>query len=186
MRRLAAALLAGLLAAPSPLLAAGDPFGGIPNLKFQYYDVEGRTPAEIYASMRARAPQKGDGVAHTAWHMRVGWQEVRRGSACRVSDARSSLSILVVLPRLVTREVSRAGLDYWRRTLNGLEIHEAGHARIAHDHRDDFSRAGEGASCHDIRTIAAKVQARIEKIQADYDRDTKHGISQIAKAGDSE
>ncbi|ATE65001.1 DUF922 domain-containing protein [Rhizorhabdus dicambivorans] len=178
------AALAVLLVAPAPLLAADDPFAGIPNVKFRYYDIEGATPAQIYASMRARAPQKGDGVAHTAWHMRVGWQETRRGSACRVSDPMASLSILVVLPRLVTREVTREGLAFWRRTLRGLEIHEAGHASIAYEHRNDFARAGEDASCRDIRAIAAKVQARIEKIQADYDRDTNHGIRQISQTGE--
>jgi predicted secreted Zn-dependent protease len=179
-------VLAAALAMPSPLLAADDPFEGIPRIKFQYYDVEGRTPTEIYASLRARAPQKGDGVAHTAWHMRVGWQESRRGSECAVVDPMTSLSILVVLPRLITREVTPQGADFWRRTLRGLEIHEAGHARIAYDHRGDFSRTGEGASCRDIRAIAAKVQARVEKIQADYDRDTNHGIKQIPRAGENE
>lgn len=168
----------------APVAAAEDPFAGIPRVRFQYYDVEGRTPAEIYASMRARAPQKGDGVAHTAWHMRVGWQETRRGSRCRVIDPAASLSILVVLPRLVTREVTPDAAAFWRRTLRGLEIHEAGHARIAHEHRDDFARAGEGATCGDIRAISARVQARIEKIQADYDRDTRHGITQIPPAGE--
>ncbi len=174
------------LVASAPIWAADDPFDGIPGVKFRYYDVEGSTPTDIYASLRARSPQKGDGVAHTAWHMRVGWQETRRGSDCRVVDPMASLSILVVLPRLVSREVTPAGEGFWRRTLRGLEIHEAGHARIAHAHRNDFARAGEGASCRDIRAIAAKVQARVEKIQADYDRDTKHGITQIPKPGEEE
>lgn len=186
MKAFAAPVAAALLIGSAPALAADDPFAGIPNLKFQYYDVEGRTPAEIYASMRSRAPQKGDGVAHTAWHMRVGWQESRRGSTCRVSDPMASLSIVVVLPRLVTREVTSQAIGYWRRTMRGLEIHEAGHARIAYEHRGDFARAGEGAGCREIRSIAARVQARIEKIQQDYDRDTNHGISQIPRPGEEE
>ena len=170
----------------APLLAAAedDPFAGIPNVKFRYYEVEGRTPAEIYASLRARAPQRDDGVANTAWHMRVGWQEARRGSGCTVSDPMASLSITVMLPRLVTSPLSRDAADYWRRTLRGLEIHEAGHARIALAHRNDFAEAGEGASCRDIHAIAARVQAKVEKIQADYDRDTDHGISQIPSPGE--
>lgn len=163
-----------------------NPFAGIPNVKFQYYDVEGRTPAEIYASLRARSPESGDGVARTAWHMRVGWQENRRGSRCRVVDPMASVSMVVLLPRLVTREVSREAAGFWRRTIRGLEIHEAGHARIAYAHRGDFSEAGEGASCDEIRAIAERVQARVEKIQDDYDRATDHGIRQIPKPGEDE
>lgn len=176
-------VVAALLATPA--LARSSPFDGIPGVKFRYYDVEGSTPAEIYKSMRARAPQKGGGVAHTAWHIRAGWGQVRRGSSCQVSDPQSSLSILVVMPRLVTRELTPMAAEYWRRTLRGLEIHEAGHARIAYDHRNDFIRAARDATCGTIKRIAEQTQARIEKIQADYDRDTRHGLTQIPVAEES-
>ena len=155
-------------------------FRDVPGVRFQYYDVEGRTPEQIYASMKAKAPKTGDGVAHTAWHIRVGWRQARRGSACRVTDPVATLSITVLLPRLSTREgVSARARAFWRRTIEGLEVHEAGHARIAWDHRGDFAVAARSASCGSIKRIAEQTQQRIEQIQQDYDRRTRHGLTQI-------
>ena len=171
-----------LLAGASSSAAEPSPFDGIPNLKFENHDVEGRTSADIYASMKARAPsgaRDGGGIAKTAWHIKVGWREVRRGDHCAVSDPLSSLSITIHLPRLVNAsEVSAEGMAFWRSAIAGLEIHEAGHARIAWDHRNDFNRAALKASCKTVRKIAEQTQARIEAIQAAYDRKTKHGITQ--------
>lgn len=163
--------------------AAPSPFDGIPGVKFEYHDVMGLTAADIYASMKARAPQgasDGGGVAKTAWNLRVGWREVRRGKACEVNDPLSSLSITVHLPRLINqRDVTPEGMAFWRAAIAGLEIHEAGHARIAWEHRDDFNRAARKASCNSVRKVAEQTQARIDAIQRAYDRDTQHGVTQM-------
>lgn len=176
-------LAIALLLLSTPVMAADpSPFDGIPNLKFDYHDVEGRTSAEIYASMKARAPSgasDGGGIARTAWHIKVGWREVRRGDHCAVSDPLSSLSTTIHLPQLINLpEVSAEGLAFWRSAITGLEIHEAGHARIAWEHRNDFNRAAQNASCRTVRRIAEQTQARIEAIQAAYDRETQHGVTQ--------
>lgn len=179
-------LALALTAATSADVPASSPFAGMPNVVFRYYEVEGSTPAEIYASMRARSPQKGDGVAHTAWHIRVGWRQTRRGGACEVADPMTSLSIAVVLPRLATTEgVTAEALAFWERTMHGLEAHEAGHARIAIDHRHDFVKAAAGASCGSIKEVAKRTQERIEDIQEDYDRRTRHGLTQIPRPGEA-
>jgi len=180
-------LSSGALAPLLMLVAAGadmpeaSPFADMPNVRFEYYDVEGRTAAEIYRSMRARAPRKGDGVAYTAWHIRVGWQQTRRGGRCEIADPMASLSITVILPRLATSEgLTPEAAAFWERTRRGLEIHEAGHARIAIEHRSDFLKAAEKADCGSIDRIARDTQARIERIQEEYDRRTRHGITQIS------
>ena len=174
------AALSGPVIAADPS-AADSPFAGIPNIRFEYYDVEGITAADIYASMRVRAPKgaNADGVAKTEWHLRVGWREAKRGGECDVADPLASLSLRVILPRLVNEDaVSPAGLAFWRAAIAGLEIHEAGHARIAWDHRNDFSRAARGATCKTIRKIATQTEDRIKALQDDYDRVTRHGITQ--------
>ncbi|KKC26450.1 Zn-dependent protease [Sphingomonas sp. SRS2] len=168
---------------PPASAQAPSPFAGIPGLKFEYYDVEGRTSAEIYASMRARSPNgvtDVGGIAKTAWQIKVGWREVRRGKQCEVSDPLASLSITIHLPRLINQsEVSEEGLAFWRAAIAGLEIHEAGHARIAWEHRHDFNRAAVNAGCKTISKVAKATQARIDAIQNAYDRDTNHGITQM-------
>jgi predicted secreted Zn-dependent protease len=178
----AVASFLGFLSAMPARAADPSPFHGIPNLKFEYHDIEGRTPADIYASMKERAPsgaRDGSGIARTAWHIKVGWREVRRGDHCAVSDPRSSLSIIIHLPRLINlTEVSPDGLAFWRSAIAGLEIHEGGHARIAWEHRNDFNRAALTANCKTVRRIAERTQERIKAIQAAYDRETRHGASQ--------
>lgn len=172
-----------LLSALAPAAARASPYAGIPGIRFNYYDIEGSTPGEIYASMRARSPMARDGsmgLGRTTWQMDVTWRERRQGSTCTVSEPKARMSISVLLPRLTTRELTREGLAYWRATLRGLDIHEAGHARIAWDHRNDFYEAADGASCKSINQVAKRVQARVSALQAAYDRDTRHGQSQVA------
>ena len=172
---------AALLFATALPAAQPSPYDGIPGIRFEYYDIEGSTPAEIHASMRARSPMARSGsmgLGRTTWQMDVTWRESRRGSTCRVSGPKAGMAISVLLPRLTTRTLTREGLAYWRATLRGLDIHEAGHARIAWDHRNDFYRAAEGASCRSIAQIAKKFQTRVSALQAAYDRDTDHGRKQ--------
>ena len=166
-----------------PLLAGEtSAFDGIPDIRFQYYAIEGRTPREIYESMRTRAPIGGDGLALTTWEISVDWREETRGSTCRVLDPRTRMAISVLLPRLrAGEELTPAGASFWRATLKGLEIHEAGHARIAWNHRDDFNRVALNASCRSIDRVAKENQARIEAIQQAYDRDTDHGRKQTPR-----
>lgn len=173
---------------PPALAAAADPspFDGIPGIRFDSYDVEGTTAAAIYASMHARGPRGDDGeaVARTTWRLRVGWQELHRGSDCQASNPLSSLTITVLLPRLKTRaeDVTPDGLAFWRRSLIGMQIHEAGHARIAYDHRDDFTRLASDMRCDRINALAERVKADISALQSDYDRTTRHGLSQVPAA----
>jgi predicted secreted Zn-dependent protease len=164
----------------SMLMAAGpSPFDGIPDIGFEYYEVEGRTPQEIYESMRARAPRKSEGLAHTIWNFDVTWEEARHGTACRVVEPSTRMSIRIILPRLTeTAGLTPAGRSYWRKISGDLEAHEAGHARIAWEHRDDFNRAALRASCASVERIARDVRARIDAIQRAYDRDTDHGRRQ--------
>lgn len=178
-----ALLMLAITAATSADVPASSPFAGMPNVRFRYYDVEGHTPAEIYRSLRSRSPMTGDGVAKTGWHIKAGWRQARRGDTCEVDSPMTSLSIEVLMPRLATTDgVTPEGLAFWERTMTGLEIHEAGHARIAIEHRYDFVKAAAKATCGSIKDVAQRTQKRIEAIQEEYDRKTRHGMTQIPGA----
>ena len=179
-------LLAACALFPAVAVDAAEPspYAGIPGIRFEYYEIEGATPQQIDASMRARSPMRrngSEGLGRTTWQMDVTWRESTRGDTCRVSAPKTRMSITVLLPRLITRELTRDGLAYWRAVRRGLDVHEAGHARIAWDHREDFNRASLGASCKTIKKLARDSQARIAALQAAYDRETAHGRLQTPK-----
>lgn len=159
-------------------------FAAMPGIAFRYYDVSGRTGQEVAASLRRNALRRPDGQSAsglTRWGYSFRWGEYSDRHGCRIRDPRNDVSITVTLPRLASADRlaprDRAWWDDYRRT---IERHEAGHARIALDHAGDFARAAEGARCGEIKTIAARVMERAGRLQADYDRVTRHGQAQEA------
>jgi len=158
-------------------------FAGIPGISFQYYEVEGRDEQEIYAALQARGIRSPDGQSATGvtrWGFQFRWGEHRDGNGgCRTYNPRAELIIGVILPRLRDADgLPPRARAWWGRYQRTIERHEAGHARIAWDHRDDFLRAGNGVRCADIKDIGNRVLARITALQQDYDRATEHGRKQ--------
>ena len=112
--------------------AAAGAFAGIPNLTVEYYDVSGRTPQEIRASINANRPRNSndgervDGLAR--WRLRWNWR--RNESTCDLSQPRIEFSATILMPRLVNQEaVSARVLARWHAYIAALERHEAGHVR---------------------------------------------------------
>lgn len=176
---LAGIALAAASPAPRDVPAA---FAGMPRIAFRYYDVSGRDEQQIYASLMRNVMRGPDGETAsglTRWGMRYRWGEYTDRRGCSVRDPRVDLDITVTLPRLADPDrASPRGRAWWEGYKRTIERHEAGHARIAFEHRDDFLRAAEGARCDEIKAIGDRVTARIAALQNDYDRITEHGQKQ--------
>jgi predicted secreted Zn-dependent protease len=169
------------LALQAPPAQAKDPFAGIPNVSFRYYEVRGTDSDQINTSMHSRGPHNatGDGAGSTDYRIGYSWGETRIGSRCRVTNAKAGFAAIVLLPQLADEDKESEPVRLgWIRLMAALRRHEAGHARIAFEHVDDVTAAVAAAPCGKERARGEAALARIYKLQRDYDRRTRHGLAQ--------
>ena len=153
-----------------------------------YYDVHGRTLAELRADMRRNGPKVADSsfVGETRAPMRWTWKTQSEGpSTCSIKDVTIWVNAQILLPRWTPPADTAPGVyKEWLRFMTALQTHESGHkdiaARAARELqvklRDVF------ASCSVISTRAGDIaRAILEKAhdeQRQYDADTRHGLTQ--------
>ena len=153
-----------------------------------YYDVQGRTLAELRADMRRKGPRISDSsfVGETRSPMRWTWKTHSEGpSTCSISDVTISVNAQILLPRWTPPADTTPGLyTEWQRFLTALETHESGHKDIAAKAARELQTKLRDlfAPCNMISTRAEDIartildKAHIEQRQ--YDSDTRHGITQ--------
>lgn len=185
--RLAAlGLLLAVSAAPGAAEppAAGSAFAGLPNVDLQYYDVTGQNPREIREAMnRVRPTDPNDGLrldALTRWRMGFGWP--RRGpDQCVLDQARVNFSATVLMPRLVNAEALPQSLrTRWQTYIAALATHEAGHVRHAYEAVPAVLAAIRASSCAGAQEAGRAAVRAAGAYDAEYDRATRHGLSQGA------
>ena len=170
----------GVALQPAPAQAR-DPFAGIPNLSFRYYEVRGTNSEQINASIRERGPHSDDGGGAGSTDYRIGysWGEKRIGSRCQVINAAVTFAAIIDLPRLADEEKQSEPVRLgWRRLMATLRAHEAGHAWIAYNHADEVRAAVARAPCGKEKARAKVALDRIYRLQVEYDRRTGHGLAQ--------
>ena len=166
--------------------------------KVEYYDVRGRNSTELRAAMDAKGPlNKARGKrydARTDWAL--GWSDldIDRALAAkgifRLTKWTLKLEAKVILPRW---ENERDGLPFerrrWRVYLARLNLHEAGHVKLAEQTAAALDEAfGKLGFSPSQKKLEAVVKTRAEKILRDYtakhveyDRRTRHGKTQGAR-----
>lgn len=164
--------------ASSAFAGSNDPFAGIPNITYQFYDVSGLDPRAIRASMDAERPiDPHDGKpddAVTVWTYHWSYRDGPEGCEGKVR-----FSARVILPRLRGR-VSAPVAARWRSYMARLRIHEAGHARIAYARIGDIQDAFRDASCTAADRQISTILSEVRQDNAEYDRRTDHGMRQGA------
>lgn len=160
------------------------PFAGIPNLELAYYDVSGRTAEEIRRSLDARQPRDpNDGMpvaALSSWSMHWSWR-ARRGGGCDLSKPTIDFRARTLLPRLVSeRDLTPELRARWRAFLAAVHAHEARHVRYAYEHRRDVAAAIRASDCASAEAAAATAVRTIAQRDVDYDRATRHGVTEGA------
>ena len=153
-----------------------------------YYDVHGRTAAELRADMRRLGPKSENG---TIWsgetHTPLSWEYRTRsdGSMCTIRDIRMHASAKIILPRWTPPNDTVPGLwADWKQSMAGLELHEIGHKDISARYALLIIRKLREVNtfCSSVNgearrvTDALFVQLRNEHER--YDRDTRHGQTQ--------
>ncbi len=143
-------------------------------MTFVYYDVSGRTAAEIRAAGARSGPidpkTGGHVVGYTAWHLE--WDAPGGpAGACRLDQAWVTLDVTITLPRLVeTENTPPALLDRWRRFAAGVRAHEMTHARLAFEGREAMLRAIQRAECATAPRAASDAAAALQRRSDDFDR----------------
>jgi len=175
-------LVAAASAPPGADGASDGLYDGMPDVEIDYYDISGRTVAQIRASARRVAPiDPLSGLragGYTRWHL--DWDAPGGPDGrCRLDQAEVTLDVAITLPRLTkTHEVPPALLQRWQRYIRALKAHEATHARIAHEGREAMLRAIQRADCASAPEAAREAAAELERWSQDYDRATRHGVTE--------
>jgi len=153
-----------------------------------YYDVSGRTIAELRADIRRLGPKiNGRGfVGETRSPMRWSWRtESTGGGGCMIRDVTVSVNAQITLPRWAPpADVDSGVVAEWNRFLTALEVHEAGH-------KDISAKAGKAiidrlrgllGSCAALGSrandLAREIVGRAHEEQRVYDMTTRHGLTQ--------
>jgi predicted secreted Zn-dependent protease len=158
-----------------------------------YYDVHGRTFAELRADMRRSGPKVADSsfVGETRSPMRWSWRtESTGGSGCTIRDVTLSVNAQITLPRWTPPVDTEPGLAAeWTRFIAALETHEAGHKDISAKAGRDIVERLRGLSglCSQISTrandLAKVIVDRSNAEQRAYDAATRHGLTQGTSFG---
>ena len=153
-----------------------------------YYDVHGRTFAELRADMRRLGP-KIDGssyVGETRSPMRWSWRtESVGGASCSIREVTVLVNAQITLPRWTVPPDTEPGLaTEWKRFLAALETHESGHKDISAKAASEIIDRLRGLSglCSTLGTrandLARVIVERASVQQKAYDATTRHGLTQ--------
>ena len=150
--------------------------------QLETYEVHGRNVAEVAAKL-------GSGhIASTRW--RVTWKyTLEESKGCRLKDFRVDVTAKIRMPRWADRDAApakaRASWDAFR---EAIRKHEEGHrdhgVRAGRELGREIRRVGSRSDCRrlraDVDMIGDRVTARFQAADNEYDRVTRHGISQGA------
>lgn len=174
------------------VLGSARPVSANPAISYSttYYDIVGLTASDLSKQMDLLGPKDDGGetgAADTVWAVDSQGTFRFDASKCRVESVRISATIQYRFPRWQNEPDGDAAMrQEWERFMTALRTHEAGHA----EHGEEAARAVERAllalparaSCDAVQADAAATAKRIiERYQAldvDYDRTTRHGLSQ--------
>mgnify|MGYP001799642193 CR=1 FL=1 len=155
--------------------ARAQSFADYPDARIDTYLVRGVTPAEIFASITRNAPGMihAGRPAHAYASTRFRWTQRQTGAVC---EFEVFLDTTVTFPR----HVDPAGLTdeawlWWRQYIQALEMHEAGHLKIAYEAYPEIVYALKNGPCKDANARAQLVLEDLNRRQELYDQMTDHG-----------
>jgi predicted secreted Zn-dependent protease len=165
------------------------PAGVIGSTEVTYYDIHGRTAAELVAEMRKLGP-KTTGTTYfgeTQSPMHWTWKTRNSGVNCQLSNIQVIVRSEITLPRWTPPPDTVPGLvAQWKEFLAALEAHEIGHknisGRAAREILSKLQAMSSPCSLVDAETrrLTDGIVSASRSEQAKYDGDTRHGLTQGA------
>jgi len=157
----------------------------VPSAEVKYFAIAGDTSIELAGSI-ARGGVKACGAIDYEWFRgdarpsactltRVSdtRQSIRTrtsGASCRIIDADIRASYTIYLPRWTEpSRVPKRLLDWWRKIVDFIAEHEAGHVRIGRDHMRKLNARLIGKPCEDVTSIVRTWVRQHAAAQEAYD-----------------
>jgi predicted secreted Zn-dependent protease len=143
----------------------------IRNVQYQYYNVSGRTLADVHSQLDPT--EWGRCSYHYSYTYRT-----RGGNASRVNI---TLRLTIRLPRWTGRgwnSASRPAKAEWRRMLRALRAHENRHAAIARRWAPTFKQRMLNQPEGDLEDTFNQVLGEVDAEQGRFDTRTSHGQTQ--------
>ena len=158
-----------------------------------YYPITGATAGQLRQQMNQLGPasqtsgQRFD--ARTDWYVRWNYQYFSQGNRCKLTAIRVRADVSIILPQWKQPANAAKGLvNRWNQYIKALRLHEDGHK----DHGIATSQAilqllkqfPAKSSCSELGVAANEAAQGIitqySQRDLDYDRKTRHGITQGA------
>jgi len=158
-----------------------------------YYAITGATASQLRQQMNQLGPasqtsgQRFD--ARTDWYVRWNYQYLSQGNRCQLTAIRVRADASVILPRWKQPANAAKGLvDRWNHYIKALRLHEDGHTNngIAASRAvlQVLKQFPAKSSCSELGVAANEAAQGIirqySQRDLDYDRKTRHGITQGA------
>lgn len=97
--------------------------------------------------------------------------DLRADGSCRITSADFKVAFTVYMPRWTSpARVPARLLDWWRRIIDFIADHEAGHVRIGRDYIRKLNDRLDGATCADANRIIRAWATQHSDAQEAYDR----------------
>jgi predicted secreted Zn-dependent protease len=161
-------------------------------ISYDYYDIEGRTAAELRHQMNIYGVVWTDGNiydAYTGWNVKWNYRYRLADDGCSINSVTTTLTVEFRLPRWVNRTGAPAALTAkWDAYLQSLEQHENGHKDFGIQAGIEIERSIAGldpaVTCDDLAKTANQLGRRILSEYAAkeraYDARTNFGETQGA------
>ena len=156
----------------------------------RFYNVSGRSAAELRASLNTVRPATSDGVHHdglTTWKIHWRYRTTAARDRCDVTSFNATEEIVETIPKWTNETGAPPALvAQWRTFIAALVAHEGGHVAIATEALEAIRRAGRGfrsqSNCADLGRLIDETEnsllVQYKEKDKKYDADTQHGRTQ--------
>jgi predicted secreted Zn-dependent protease len=144
------------------------------NSSMKYYDVVGTTSAAIVASIKSLGPTGSDGKRNGWWgktnsEINTNYSYRPDNNGCGVMSVTTILKVEIIMPQLVTKEVSAKVRKWFDEQTKKLLDHELGHRDIAVGVAEDIDAA-----------VIKMRAATCKELISDFDKNFPEWISTVS------